>query len=137
MNETSVQEKGIQHDELTKHNALDYAKRHYNNQQLFHNEEFEEDFRAIFYVKKLLTRYANGEETSHHLTLNHIITICNLFGPIATVNLLRFHINEKHHTALNSFFLFLSILPPSEKKVKLDLHVLEYLKRKFSNEAPQ
>lgn len=118
----------VTHESLTKETAFDYAREHYSNPQLFHNEEFEEDMKIFYYCKKLLTRYQKGDSVAHHLTLNHIITLVNLFGTVATVDLLRYFIPKNCHECLNSFFFYLSILPANEENVKMDLVILDALK---------
>lgn len=115
--------------QLTKDTAVDYAWKHYKNPQVFNGDEFYEDMRLIFYIKKLLTRYRKGESKNHHLTLNHVITLNNLFGPEATRSLLRFHIPSDCHPALNSFLSFISIIPETDLDVKVDQSILDFLRK--------
>lgn len=113
---------------LNKYNVDQFAWQRYHNIQMFNGDEFFEDMKTFFYVKKLLTRYKKGESENHHLTLNHIITLNNLFGPEATRMLLRYYIPKDCHSTLNAFFSFLSILPENEANVKLDGKVTKFLK---------
>ena len=125
----------------TKEEALKYALHHYRNHQMFSNDEFYEDCKTFFYIKKLLTRYKKGESQNHHLTLNHIITLSNLFGPVPARTLLRYHIPKECHGYLNAFLSFLNILPKSEtstgetiiprseENVNVDQDILDYLRK--------
>lgn len=111
---------------LNKNNVVDFAWQNYHNPQIFNGDEFFEDCKLFFYVKKLLSRYKKGESYNHHLTLNHIITLTNLFGVHPAVDLLYFYVPTDCHPTLNSFFTFLNILPdPGAAK---DPGVTEFLR---------
>lgn len=117
---------------LTKSNVESYAWLNYHNPQIYSGDEFFEDMRAFFYVKKLLSRYKRGESYNHHLALNHIITLGNLFGVEPSVNLLYFHTPKDCHPYLNTFFRFLSvlpILPESNEEVKFDDGIQKFLEQ--------
>lgn len=111
---------------LTKDNIVEYAWSNYSNVQMFHREEFLDDLRILYYIKKLLTRGAKGEETTH-LILNHCITLNNLFGPEATVNLLHFYVDGKHRPAIDAVLFFLKLLPPSAGAPLIDGEILAIL----------
>lgn len=112
---------------LNKNNVVDYAWKHYHNPQIFNGDEFFDDMKIFFYVKKLLTRYKKGESYNHHLTLNHVITLTNLFGVHPAVELLIYYTPTECQPALNSFFRYLSILPRTEQEVKFDAGVDAFL----------
>jgi hypothetical protein len=117
-----------QDEVLNKDSVRKYAWRHYKNDQMFNGDEFDEDMRIFFYIKKLMTRYKKGESDNHHLTLNHIITLNNLFGAEATNKLLHFYVPKEFQPQLNSFLRFLSILPENDGGVKCDSSIDKFLK---------
>ena len=112
---------------LTKDNVIQYAWNNYANPQAYHGDEFFEDMKIFSFIKKLLTRYRKGDDVNHHLTLNHIITVINLFGAHASRDLLHYYIPEASHQSLNSFLLYLSIIPEPKEDVNYDAGILEFL----------
>lgn len=94
---------------LNESNFLLYAMHHYNNPQCVTLEEFEADLKIITYVKKLLSR--NTEDAStHRLTLNHIITLFNLFGQGARP-MLFLKIEREHWGRLATYLLYINQMP--------------------------
>lgn len=94
---------------------------------MFIRTEFHNDMKIFQYVKKLLRRYKKGSNFNHHLTLNHIITLGNLFGVKATRKMLYFYVDDDCREALDAFLLFLNMIPQEELKSKVDDTVLTYL----------
>mgnify|MGYP007086127546 CR=1 FL=1 len=43
-------------------------------------EEFDEDLKRFKYVKKLMRKYINSDILKHHLILNHLIILFNVFN---------------------------------------------------------
>lgn len=68
-------------DYLTDDNFLEFAKESYDNPQCHTIEEFVEDVSRIKYVKKLVARYVETGELKERLILNHLVILCNVFGP--------------------------------------------------------
>ena len=87
-------------DKLTEETFLLYAAKHYDNPQLYNEEEFYDDLKKFKYIKRLFNKYSETGELKERLILNHIVVLTNVFGPDAVVKLL----------FLRSFLLMLSIL---------------------------
>jgi hypothetical protein len=97
-------------DPLTDKNWTLFAARHYDNPQSCGMDEFQRDLKLFKYVKKAITRYEVNGELRERLILNHLTTMCNLFGPEPLVRML-FLKMEPHLPCLKPFLIFLSILP--------------------------
>jgi hypothetical protein len=97
-------------DDLTEENVLLYAVKCYEKPNCI-MDEFNEDYRRIRYVKRLLQRYRKNKEIKERLVLNHLVILQNVFGPEASTRLLFYHINDRDHGPLKTFLLFLSSMP--------------------------
>ena len=74
--------------ELTPDNWLLFAIKNYDNPLSVTYDDFEEDLQKFKYIKRLLRRYDTTGELKHHLILNHIITLYNVFNVAASLNTL-------------------------------------------------
>ena len=97
-------------DELNEDNYIFFAIKYYNNPQCTTREEFDEDLKRFKYVKKLIRKYLNTGVLKHHLILNHLIILFNVFND-ATVPLLFYKIESNCWPVLKSFLLYLNRLP--------------------------
>jgi hypothetical protein len=95
---------------LTDKNWVLYAAKHYDNPQSCGTDEFKRDLKLFKYVKKAITRYEATGELKERLVLNHITTLCNLFGPEPVVRMMFLKMND-HLPYVKPFLVFLSILP--------------------------
>ena len=84
-----------------------YAINNYQNPNCVSVLEFLDDLNRIKYVKRLINKYVDKGELRERLILNHIIFLSNVFGPEATVTMLRFKIERESHPVLNSFLTYL------------------------------
>lgn len=100
----------MKYDRLDDSTFLLYCAKHYDNRQCYGTEEFLEDLKRIKYIKKLFTRYEVTGELKARLILNHLITLNNVFGPVATVRILFYKI-PKHLKYLKPFLILLNIMP--------------------------
>ena len=96
-------------DNLTEETFLLYAAKHYDNPQLYNEEEFYDDLKKFKYIKRLFNKYSETGELKERLILNHIVVLTNVFGPDAVVKLLFLRLPEYLHY-LKPFLLLLSIL---------------------------
>ena len=96
-------------DKLTEETFLLYAAKHYDNPQLYNEEEFYDDLKKFKYIKRLFNKYSETGELKERLILNHIVVLTNVFGPDAAVKLLFLRLPEYLHY-LKPFLLLLSIL---------------------------
>lgn len=74
--------------------------------------EFEEDIKRFNYINRLFTRYNKTGEMRERLVINHLIVLCNVFGPEVTVRVAFLKISEEYYKELKTYLLFLNILPP-------------------------
>jgi hypothetical protein len=86
-----------------------YASHCYDNPQCESVEEFYEDLDRIKYVKRLFTRYDDGE-LKERLILNHLIIIHNVFGIEGGLKLVFHKIGRKHWSYLKTFLVYLNYL---------------------------
>lgn len=91
---------------LNDSNFLLYAMHHYQNPSCVSLQEFEEDFKRLTYIKKLLSK----PEKNVRLLLNHIIIFYNVFGDAAT-RLLFHKVETEQWGALATFLLYLDRMP--------------------------
>lgn len=87
-----------------------YAVRNYKNPNCVSVLEFLDDLKKIQYIKRLINKYSEKGELRERLILNHIIFLSNVFGVEATVNMLKFKVEEDQHKTLNTFLVFLRYL---------------------------
>jgi hypothetical protein len=97
-------------DKLTNGNFLVYCAKHYNHSQYYSTSEFIEDIQRIKYIKKLITRYIQTGELKERLILNHIIILCNLFGPEHLTRILYLKCKDQFEY-VKPFLILLNILP--------------------------
>lgn len=97
-------------NDLTENNIVLYAVKCYEKPNCI-IDEFNEDYRRIRYVKRLLQRYRKHKEIKERLVLNHLIVLQNVFGPEACTRLLFYYIDEKDYSTLKTFLIFISSMP--------------------------
>jgi hypothetical protein len=105
-----------------------YAINNYQNPNCVSVLEFLDDLNRIKYVKRLINKYVDKGELRERLILNHIIFLANVFGPEATVAMLRYKVESESHPVLNSFLKFLKY-SDSNDTGPLDDQLLETLKK--------
>lgn len=96
--------------ELTKENFLIYAIKNYDNPHCRGMREFHNDIRTFKYINRLFRRYETDGDLKERLIVNHIITLCNLFGVEAATNMLFFKTSPEHLAYLKTFLVYLSLL---------------------------
>jgi hypothetical protein len=70
------------------------------------------------YLKRLFKRYRKVNELRERLVLNHIVVLCNVFGPEAATRLLFYKMAKDDFPALKTYLLFLSVMPERIKGIK-------------------
>jgi hypothetical protein len=106
----------------------EYAINNYRNPNCISVLEYLEDLNKFKYIKRLINKYVEKGELRERLILNHIIFLSNVFGVEATVNMLRFKIEEKNHNVLNAFLVMLKYIHENEIH---DSELLEEIKRRI------
>lgn len=114
--------------ELNDDNFDEYAVSNYINPNCISVLEFLDDLKIIKYIKRLINKYSNKNELKDRLILNHIISLSNVFGVEATVNMLRFKIDKENHDVLNSFLVYLKYIDLQDVDV-LDLKLYNDLSK--------
>lgn len=104
-------------DELNEANVLLYAVKCYDKPNCIQSE-FDEDYKTFRYIKRLLHRYRLTGEMKERLLLNHLILCQNVFGVEASTRILFLRINEKDYSALKTFLVFTSAMPPVVKGIR-------------------
>ena len=104
-------------DFLSDDNFLMYCAKHYENPQCHSTEEFIEDLKRIKYIKKLITRYIENGELKERLILNHLIILCNVFGPEHLSKILYLKMKPQFKY-LKPFLILLNVLPKTLYNIK-------------------
>lgn len=104
-------------DDLNESNILLYAAKNYEKPNCI-DSEFDEDFKRIRYIKRLLRRYRLTGEIKERLLLNHLVVAQNVFGIEACTRMLFFRIDEKDWSALKTFLIFTSAMPKVVKSIR-------------------
>lgn len=97
-------------DDLNELNILLYAAKSYDKPYCIQSD-FEEDYKKLKYIKRLLQRYRATGDIKERLILNHLIVAQNVFGVEQCTRMLFVKINEKDYSALKTFLLFTSAMP--------------------------
>jgi hypothetical protein len=104
-------------DDLTNDNIMIYAVKAYDKPNCIMSE-FKEDMKRFNYLKRLFKRYRKIGELREQLVLNHLVVICNVFGPEVATRLLFFKMSKDDYSALKTYLLFLSCMPEKVKGIK-------------------
>ena len=104
-------------DDLTNDNILLYAAKAYDKPNCIMSE-FKEDMKRFNYLKRLFKRYRKVGEVREQLVLNHLVVICNVFGPEVATRILFFKMSKDDFPALKTYLLFLSCMPERVKGIK-------------------
>lgn len=101
-------------DDLNDSNILLYAAKCYNKPNCI-DSEFDEDYKRIRYIKRLLHRYRLSGVIKERLLLNHLVIIQNVFGIEPSTRMLFTRVDPQDYGALKTFLIYTSAMP---KKVK-------------------
>jgi len=82
------------------------------------DSEFDEDYKKIRYIKRLLHRYRITGELKERLILNHLVVAQNVFGVEASTRMLFVRIDSKDHSALKTFLIYTSAMPNVIKGIR-------------------
>ena len=104
-------------DDLNEENYNHFAMKFYINNQCTSVEEFNDDLNKVKYVKRLFNRFLETGELRTNLILNHLIVIYNVFENEAATRMLFFRVEERFHSILKPFLIFLNRLPEIVKGV--------------------
>lgn len=97
-------------DDLNESNVLLYAAKCYEKPNCI-DSEFDEDYKRIRYIKRLLHRYRITGEIKERLLLNHLVITQNVFGVEGSTRMLFLRIDKKDYSALKTFLIYTSAMP--------------------------
>lgn len=104
-------------DELNESNILLYAAKCYDKPNCI-DSEFDEDYKRIRYIKRLLHRYRVTGELKERLILNHLVVAQNVFGVEGSTRMLFLRIDPKDYGALKTFLIYTSAMPNIVKGIR-------------------
>lgn len=104
-------------DNLNESNFMMYAIKCYSSPNAIMSE-FEEDFKRVKYIKRLVKKYKTAGILKERLILNHIIILGNVFGTEATVRMLFYKFDKEDYMILKTFLLLLNYMPKVVKGIK-------------------
>ena len=97
-------------DELTEHNHVLFAIKHYENPHSVTVDDFMEDMKKFKYLKRLFKRYLNSNVLRTNLILNHLIILFNVFGE-GTTPLLMYKLEREYWSLIKTFLIYLNRYP--------------------------
>lgn len=103
-------------DNLSEENILLYAAKCYEKPNCIRSE-FEDDYKRIRYIKRLLQRYRLSGKIKERLILNHLVVLQNVFGVEASTRMLFFRIDKRDWSSLKTFLIFTSAMPKLVKGI--------------------
>jgi len=104
-------------DDLNNDNVLMFAVKAYDSPNCVMSE-YKDDMKRFNYLKRLFKRYRKVNELRERLVLNHIVVLCNVFGPEAATRLLFYKMARDDYPALKTYLVFLSVMPERIKGIK-------------------
>jgi hypothetical protein len=104
-------------DDLNEKNILLYAAKCYDKPNCI-DSEFDEDYKRIRYIKRLLHRYRLSGDLKERLLLNHLVVVQNVFGIIPSTRMLFFRLDERDYSALKTLLLYTSAMPNTVKGIR-------------------
>lgn len=116
----------MQYDELNHDNFMLFAAENYDSRTATTLEDFHRDLNRFNYINRCLRKYSITGKINHHLVLNHIITLFNIFNDAATP-MLFFKIDKKYWNIVISFLYFVNRLPEDFTHLEIDKTILEKL----------
>jgi hypothetical protein len=97
-------------ENLNDANIMLFAAKCYNSPNCL-DSEFEEDYKRIRYIKRLLHRYRLNGDMKERLILNHLIVAQNVFGVSGTTRMLFYNIDLRDYSAMKTFLVYTSAMP--------------------------
>jgi hypothetical protein len=104
-------------DELNNDNVTIYAVKAYDRPNCVMSE-FKDDMKRFNYLKRLFKRYRKLDELRERLVLNHLVVLCNVFGPEVATRLLFYKMSKDDYSALKTYLVFLSVMPDRIRGIK-------------------
>ena len=90
-----------------------YAIRAYRNPVCLSEEEYKQDIKRITTIKRLMSRYINGESVNLRILLNAFVTFFNVFDHKCACIMLFHKADVPHFPYIKTILLFLNLMPKS------------------------
>jgi len=104
-------------DELNNDNVTIYAVKAYDRPNCVMSE-FKDDMKRFNYLKRLFKRYRKLDELRERLVLNHLVVLCNVFGPEVATRLLFYKMAKDDYPAIKTYLMFLSVMQDRVRGIK-------------------
>jgi len=104
-------------DDLNNDNVTIYAVKAYDRPNCIMSE-FKDDMKRFNYLKRLFKRYRKFDELRERLVINHLVVLCNVFGPEAATRLLFYKMSKDDYSSLKTYLVFLSVMPDRVRGLK-------------------
>jgi hypothetical protein len=104
-------------DNLDDDNVMLYAIKAYDKPNCVMSE-FDEDMKRFNYINRLFTRHKRFGDIKERLVINHLIILCNVFGPEVVTRLLFYKISDEYYSILKTYLIFLSLMPDKVKGIR-------------------
>ena len=104
-------------NDLSSENILIYAMKVYDKPNCIMSE-FKEDMKRFNYLKRLFFRHRKTGEVRERLILNHLVVLCNVFGPEPATRLLFYKMAKEDYPSLKTYLVFLSCMPDMVRGIK-------------------
>ena len=104
-------------DDLNNDNVTIYAVKAYDRPNCIMSE-FKDDMKRFNYLKRLFKRYRKFDELRERLVINHLVVLCNVFGPEAATRLLFYKMSKDDYSSLKTYLVFLSVMPDRVRGIK-------------------
>jgi len=115
--------------ELTQGNYMMFALLHYDNPHCKDIQEFFEDIKRVHYIRRLFKRYNEDDVLKERLIINHLVTFYNVFENSAATRILFYRVEDKYHTVLKTFLVYLNRIPIDEYiEIALDEPIIAKLR---------
>lgn len=101
-----------------------YAIKCYTNPQSTGTDDFKRDMKCFAYISKVLQKIVSKPEINQqHVRqlLNHIISLCNVFGNKAVARMLFFYYPSKYHPILKTSMDHLFRLPDTKMSIEPEI----------------
>ena len=104
---------------LNEKNILLYAMQNYDSPDIEEDgiNAFDQDWKHIKYIRRLLNKYQASHDLKERLILNHIIVLNNVFGTAAAVRILFTKIPTYQWSQIKTFLVYLGYMPDVVKGV--------------------
>ena len=100
--------------ELHKENILLFASKAYTNEYCANFDEFVEDFKLNFLIKKLSCKIADNKSVNIRLLCNHIQCFTNNFSLPEAKKILFFEVGDKEKQVLKTVLTYFGFLRENE-----------------------